>query len=333
MNLICKTIHGSRLYGTATVESDTDYKGIYLPDFSDVILKKDKKTINQGTSQNGEKNTKDDIDCTIFSLQYWMELAKKGETNVFDMLHAPDSCIVETTPLWEYIRQNRTKFYSKNLKAFVGYCKSQASKYGVRAGRYEDLIYVLDVLLCYRGGVLNGSDTPISEFWDLLPETNYAEKMYEPKSATNIYKVLNRKFEENVSCGYLLKQLIKIEKSYGQRVKNAANMGSADWKSISHAFRVALQMKEILTTGDLKFPLKDAKFLADIKLGKLDMKKDGLSEQLDDLVIEIERLNEESKFPEKCDEEFWDDFLVEIYEKKGLDDHYKRNYGMGLGLN
>jgi predicted nucleotidyltransferase len=31
MNLIVKTIFGSRLYGTNNEESDLDYKGIYLP--------------------------------------------------------------------------------------------------------------------------------------------------------------------------------------------------------------------------------------------------------------------------------------------------------------
>ena len=43
MNLIVKSIFGSHLYGTNTENSDTDYKGIYLPSKNDCYLNNVKK--------------------------------------------------------------------------------------------------------------------------------------------------------------------------------------------------------------------------------------------------------------------------------------------------
>ena len=39
-------------------------------------------------------------------------------------------------------------------------------------------------------------------------------------------------------------------------------------ESLSHAIRVLLEIKELLDTGNIQFPLKDKDFLLDIKLGK-----------------------------------------------------------------
>ena len=59
-------------------------------------------------------------------------------------------------------------------------------------------------------------------------------------------------------------------KEYGERARLAKENKNIDFKALSHAIRAALQVKEILTTQNLIYPLKDAKLLLDVKLGKLD---------------------------------------------------------------
>ena len=55
---------GSHLYGTDTPSSDTDYKGIYLPEAKDCYLDNIKHTIDMSTGNSHSKNTKEDIDET-----------------------------------------------------------------------------------------------------------------------------------------------------------------------------------------------------------------------------------------------------------------------------
>jgi hypothetical protein len=60
----------------------------------------------------------------------------------------------------------------------------------------------------------------------------------------------------------------KINKEYtSQRTIDAAD--GNDWKALSHAIRVLLEIKELLDTSNIQFPLKDKDFLLDIKLGKV----------------------------------------------------------------
>ncbi|QQV91959.1 hypothetical protein vBKpMFBKp34_100 [Klebsiella phage vB_KpM_FBKp34] len=60
--IVMETIFGSHLYGLNTPNSDTDYKGIFIPDAKDILLGKAPKTIQSSTGDKHSKNTKDDID-------------------------------------------------------------------------------------------------------------------------------------------------------------------------------------------------------------------------------------------------------------------------------
>lgn len=147
MKLLLKSKFGSHLYGCSTDKSDTDYKGIFLPSEGDLILQKVSKSINNSTKKNcNQKNTSDDIDYELYSLHYFLELASQGETVALDMLHIPRGFEEITSPEWEFIRKNRNKFYTKNLKAYLGYCRTQASKYGIRSSRMHTVQEVITIL-------------------------------------------------------------------------------------------------------------------------------------------------------------------------------------------
>jgi predicted nucleotidyltransferase len=66
LNLIVKMVFGSHLYGTATENSDTDYKGVYLPTEKEILLNRVPKSYNYKTGDGVTKNTKDDIDVEFF---------------------------------------------------------------------------------------------------------------------------------------------------------------------------------------------------------------------------------------------------------------------------
>lgn len=83
---------------------------------------------------------------------------------------------------------------------------------------------------------------------------------------------------------------------------------------MSHALRGGLQLKEIYSTGDLKYPLRQADDILDVKLGKLPFVE--VQQMLEDTVDEVEQLSVQAKkngMPDKVDERFWDKFVYDVY--------------------
>ena len=75
MDLVVEMRFGSHLYGTATPQSDLDYKAVYLPDCRDILLQRVRSTLVLSPDKAaGQRNSPGDIDREIFSLQRYLEL-------------------------------------------------------------------------------------------------------------------------------------------------------------------------------------------------------------------------------------------------------------------
>ena len=101
--VLCLVRFGSHLYGTNTEDSDTDYKGIFMPSKRMIYLNRIPKSIsaNSKSSSCGDKNTKEDIDCELYSLHYFIELACKGETVALDMIHVNKQNLIESSSVFD----------------------------------------------------------------------------------------------------------------------------------------------------------------------------------------------------------------------------------------
>ncbi|MBI4649913.1 nucleotidyltransferase domain-containing protein [Candidatus Desantisbacteria bacterium] len=146
LNLIVKMKFGSHLYGTSTSDSDIDYKGVFLPSKAEVLLGKIPKCHNYSSGSRTEKNTPQDVDIEIYSLHYFINLACEGQTVALDMLHAPDSVIETGSGIWSAIVNERSRFYTRNLKSFITYARRQAGKYGIKGSRLNAVSEVLKFL-------------------------------------------------------------------------------------------------------------------------------------------------------------------------------------------
>ena len=112
-----------------------------------------------------------------------------------------------------------------------------------------------------------------------------------------------------------LKQFIKrledklTQEYFSDRTKNAINSkDEVDWKAMSHALRVSLEIKELLLTGNITFPLKDKEMLLDIKQGKID--KTEVAEKISNLLEEILDDVKNDKLGWKYNEDFWNEFIL-----------------------
>lgn len=307
---LCK--FGSHLYGTATEISDVDIKGIYLPTKDQCFLNRIPKSISYNSKSNNEiKNTADDIDIEIYSLHHYLELLKKGDTGALDILHAwsNDEAIMQHDSIFLDLYESRDDFYTTNLKAFVGYCRAQAAKYGIKGSRLNDAKKVLDWL---------ENKPPKSKIFDYLPGFPEGEHIkYIPADINNkipfpMYEVCNRKLQITSSIEYAYGVIDKFYQAYGERARKAANNDGIDFKAVSHAVRCAYQMKSIYKNGDIVFPLPEADELLKIKNGELDYMTE-VAPKLESLIDEVEELCDKSNLPKKVDYKKWDQWLLSLY--------------------
>lgn len=351
MHIITKLVHGSHLYGTNTEKSDKDYKGVYIPTVDEYFTQTVKKTITNNTNNSNTKNTAEDVDDQLFSLNYFLELCLAGDTYAIDVLHAPTGWEDITSPIWEDLKSKRHLFYSKNLKSFIGYCKQQAAKYGLKGFRLEVAGQLKDfadnnrfketpypTIPKHERVVLKKFNkteakygfynlTRIYDFWNQLPELEYTKKeevFLEDGTIdyqNSFFHIFGKRFAGNDHMNALYECMDKFHSEFGVRAELAKQNKGVDWKAISHAFRAGYQLKEILQTGDLKYPLKDRDFLLQIKTGNLHYIEDGVAEQLEQLVEEIRVLSDSSSLPDFPDVDYWNTWLAST-----LKEHFKIQY-------
>lgn len=312
--IICKMKFGSNLYGTATKDSDMDYIGVFIPEKNDLLLgnhlESIPKEIKFNTSGDSQKNTSEDVDEKYFSLQFFLKMAFDGETATVDMLHADLEQLEYFTPIWVDLHYNRQKFYTSKMTKYLGYCRHQASKYSVKKERIELIESIIKTMrICCE-------ETKLTKYYDAFVDTYENNKFfnsgYDEKAKLRYVEICGKKHHESNSLGYIKKQLQKHLDSYGQRAKNLLS-GNVDWKAVSHAFRAGFQIREILLTNDLKFPLANRDFLVELKTGQLDYENEGIAQQLDDLLQEVEELCEKSNLPEEVNREFFTNWLLNLY--------------------
>lgn len=302
-NILVKMVFGSQLYGTATPSSDTDFKGVFCPSMEDMLLCRVKNSVNFNTKKNSnEKNTSSDVDMEFYSLQYFFDLAKKGETVALDMLHAPKSAWEVFSPEWEYLASQRSLFYTKNLSSLVGYARRQAAKYGVKGSRLSEVKTVLEAMERLSRG---HGKVRVRDVVESLPKSENCGVVGEH------YNVCGRKLTMGAYLEHYVPMLEKFVEEYGERAKAAEKNEGVDWKAVSHAFRAAYQVRALLTEGDFTYPLKETEFVRLVKSGTLNFKSE-VAPVLDELMNEVSTLSEKSSLPEKVNEEKTDRLLLDV---------------------
>ena len=301
---------GSHLYGTATKDSDEDYKGVFLPTAYEVLLGRIPRHRSFNTKSKGsdEKNTRDDADIELYSIHYFIKLACGGETAALDMLHCPENQLLVSSDVWTNLLEHRHKFYTKSLKTFVGYCKKQAAKYGIKGSRLKAARKVVKVL---RAGLEKDTFGRMRDVWHQIEEGEHVKKFPPNANGVSEIEVCGKKVQDSVTLDYARNVFENYVQTYGKRAELAARNEGLDWKALSHAVRAALQVRQILTENTIVFPLPEAEFLIEVKKGEVDYAKE-VAPYLEGLIAEIEELSSISGLPEKVDRSVWDQWLVDV---------------------
>lgn len=320
--MLYKVKFGSVLYGTNTPDSDIDYKGIFLPKLDDLILgalgnKCD--TITKSTGNDNSKNDKNDVDEQSWSLQYWLSLVKQGDTGALDVLFSYsysdviEFCDDRIKPLFE----NPLKLFNPlTAKAYVGYAIGQSQKYGIKGTRLGVIKNVYNFINSIKH-LVNFEEEKLDPFIPVIIR-NFYEKSYCFSDYVSVQNkdvlslcLCGKIHQGNITLQEFFNRLERVYNEYGKRAKQAEENKGVDWKAVSHAVRCIFQMKELLNTGKIQFPLKNANEIKEIKLGNVEWKDVDLliSNGLD----EIDNLIKNSNIKGEYDENFVKSVIYSLY--------------------
>ena len=311
---------GSHLYGTTTPASDVDFKSVYVPSASDILLQRVKGSINKSRQKaEKEKNLPGEIEEESYSLQRYLGLASEGQTVALDILFAPEWSMMEPPAAeWKELYANRHRLMTRRSAAFVGYCRQQANKYGIKGSRVAAARLALVLL---KDLTELGSARKLGDF---APEIEHAMSGIEHMVITDItlgngavirhWDVCGRKLPFTSSVKNARDIVQRLVDEYGQRALQAESQQGVDWKALSHAVRVGTQAIEFLQTAHVTFPLPNAAHILDIKIGNLPYHD--VAKEIEDLLIRVETEAETSKLPEHPDYRWIDQFVSEVYGRE-----------------
>ena len=338
--LIYLSQYGSHLYGLNTENSDLDFRGVYVPNLDDIILGKAQDEINteielwEIRDSNKENPTyhieepttlinswylrKVKVDVKIFSLQKFIQLCSKADTNALDLLFSVNNSYIEqygSVGGILYLLENRDKLINTDrLESPITYAFKQSTKYGIKGKRLKVLQEVLECALnlCKSKSEAYVRDLVVYERLQHLfeDEPDHLKTVCLDNKGTEDYYlyVCGVQHQFNLELNKFIKRIEeKINKEYtSQRTKDAAD--GNDWKALSHAIRVLLEVKQLLEDGTITFPCIENRFLLRIKQGKINREviDEFFNKQLSNILEKV-KLNE---LGWKYDEEFWNEFIL-----------------------
>jgi len=294
MNIAIKVLTGSRLYHTHLQTSDYDYRGVYIPYIRDCYLGEIKDIIEPANEE------------IYYSVQKFLDLAFTGQPVAIEMLFAPSENTYHSSENWNIIRSYRKEFLTKKMNAFLGFAESLVNKYAVKAERINALDDLLIDIEDYMNSLQYRANQTIEHIWTCLPENDFffKEELF--------YVILSRKYRKNTTLKDFQSALIKIKDEYGERVR-VAQQGEFDTKSVSHAFRICYQLQQIALEQDLNFPLKEAKFLREVKNKEVVFQREELFAKLDETMNETKKMLALSPLPDKVRDGIKQEILDKIY--------------------
>lgn len=276
--LLFASCFGSTLYGTAIEgKSDLDVRGIFLPPLADLILGRPAENLHFSTSCDNARNTANDVDIDLWSLQYWLlHLLPAGDTGAMDLLFAPSNqaCTIYMDKGMAAIFENQRKFINlQGNGGYASYCIGQAKKYGLRGSRLGALKKVL--LWLEDNCPAPAKNERLGQYLDALLracEDGHHCARVNLKDCRGL-GLCGKMHLETIGMAEFAKRVKNQFEQYGQRSILAEQNQGLDYKALSHAVRALEQMKELVATGKIVYPLRSRQELMAIKNGDYSWKE------------------------------------------------------------
>lgn len=317
--LIYRILHGSHLYGTNTETSDEDFKEVYIPSGRSILLQRIQEARASGPEKAAnEKNKVGDVDTNSFAITKLFSMITKGDIIGCEMIYTPPQNILFKDSRYDLILENKNIFLSRKVDGYVGYCRQQANKYGIRGSRVAAVRGATELIR----DLMDKGWSKVSAVWPELVAYAEATEHCEIEMIKN--GATGEDMPHFVCCGK--KQPItnplksayecyyKVFEEYGHRALAAEKNQGIDWKAVSHACRVGEQAIELLKYHTITFPRPNAEQLLRIKQGKVEYQ--AVADYLDELLLQVEHESRISTLPEKADLAKIDELILEFHREQ-----------------
>lgn len=256
-NIIFNGVFGSHLYGLSTPSSDLDCKGVYIPSMRDLVFNTYKDSIENQTAE---------LDTTFYAITKFIKILGECDTVSFDMIHTPKQFTISGSPLWEELKTYRSDLYCKNMRGVLRYVRTQAMKYTNKVDRFVEMKELLNLI----EGTDLGTKLENTTLPEIVQRSGFKFIKFIPKNKdiTGSVDVCGSRYQLTAQVSYLRDGLKAKLARYGKRTLKGSVSGG-DFKSLSHAYRVLVQLDELIETRDLVFPLIRAPEILRIKLGEV----------------------------------------------------------------
>ncbi|PIF44818.1 putative nucleotidyltransferase [Chryseobacterium sp. 52] len=338
--ILFEAISGSRAFGLATENSDTDIRGVYY------LPKEEFYGLNYIPQISNETN-----DITYYEMGRFVELLQKNNPNILEMLASPEDSILQKHPLMDMLKAE--DFLSKLCKdTFAGYAVSQIKK---AKGLNKKILNpiekerksVLDFCVILEGAGSVSLKKWLSENGKMqekcglvnIGNTKGMYALFYDKSDVLGYKGIIQQQEANQvslssipkgehSAAYLFCNLdaystyCKDYKDYWKWVSernedrynvNQEHGQNYDSKNMMHTIRLLQSCEHIFKTGSMQIRVTNRDELLDIKSGN--QSYESLLQKAEDLVKSIEHYHAVSVLPDTPDLAKTMEILVEIRER------------------
>lgn len=264
MKIVAKIKSGSKLYGTSTLESDTDYKVIFVPTGKDILIG---ETLHK-VSSTPVKNSSSDIDIEYIPLKVFIYGLKKGWFNYLELLHAPKDLVETDLPeVWDYLVSYRSEFYTSELNRHITSAIKLAS-----STRENEL---LEPLFNFLLKIEDKNHKYIKDIKDSLPDFPGMFK------SNQTYIVLDRSYDMSTTS------VVNLLCSIKAKIFKASMLnGAFDFTSAAHIYRFLRQVETIIFDQNIVYPIPYADKVVEIKT----LKHSRL--EVSEMILEvIDRLN------------------------------------------
>jgi hypothetical protein len=235
------------------------------------------------------------------------------------MLFAPYWALTSTPhALWLEIQANRHRLLTRKYAAFVGYCRTQANRYGIRGSRVAAARAAMEFLA--ESMEEHGTTARLEAVADRAEKLTASmehmlmEDRTQPHGQViRHWSVCNKLMPYSASIKSAHETMSAVVREYGHRALAAEKNEGIDWKAVSHAVRIARQAIELLETGAVVFPRPDAAELVAIKTGQRPYRE--VADEIDALLPAVEAAAGRSTLPDKPDLEWIDAFVSEAHRR------------------
>jgi len=115
--ILFETITGSQAHGTNTEKSDIDKAFVYILPENDIL------------GMRYTEQLKIHKDFMGYEIRRFLELLRKGNPTVLELLHSPEDCVLIKHPAFDLLLTEKNSFITESCEdAFFGYARQQRTK-------------------------------------------------------------------------------------------------------------------------------------------------------------------------------------------------------------